>query len=76
MTLRTKVTLKNGEAAVVFDVDTWNYLVWVFTELAMQHPEYSDERDSWLATAEHVIKWVDKTSYFENVIEDEDDNWQ
>ena len=69
-TLRTKVTLKPGEAAVVWDIDTWYYLAHVFNELAGQYEPYTEEHDGWHAIREHLLEWVDKTAFYGQEEED------
>lgn len=47
MRAKRKVTLEEGEALVVFNMETWDYLKEAFLMLADQYEEGSIERGGW-----------------------------
>ncbi len=51
---KAKISLSRGEAYVIQDADTWNYIANTFVTLGYEYPEGSDERDGWFFLADDI----------------------
>ncbi len=52
---KAKVALNDGEAYVIQDTETWEYIANTFVALGNEYPEDSDERDGWNFLAEDIL---------------------
>lgn len=71
---RVKVTLYPGESYVIFNRETWDYLINVFEELSNQEGLSKDEALGWRDLAEDVASQVYKN--VNETIFEEVDEWQ
>jgi hypothetical protein len=70
-----KVTLYPGESYVIFNKETWDYLITVFLELSRQDGLSQEEIQGWRDLAEDVTTQVYETLN-ETVFDEEIDEWQ
>ena len=70
---RVKVTLYPGESYVIFNRETWDYLINVFEELSHQEGLSQDEALGWRDLAEDVASQVYKN--VNETIFEEVDEW-
>jgi len=72
--IKHRVTLKEGEACVVWTEETWCYIAGVFRQLSERYPESSEERMGWIDMADDVIEQCYES--LNNPKDDEYDEWR